>query len=222
MQVVAFRLTCLSSKTLQNIKKNCSPTLSKCVHRHARKLKTNSTDMHKLTSSELCFTSLQCFIKKCFAFASVSREKQKSVFHMTAVLHMTVSGHQLWVSFRLVCIWFQIRHAKTKLWFLHAKKNKVAHPPFKLNWRRPETCKNQFHLPRKFPMETRAHAGQKKTFHLVFHALCRQHTFRDPSYLHVLRPKWPWQVLCCKHLSGSNSRHTSQHACRTRTNQTSS
>ena len=102
------------------------------------------------------------------------------------------------------------------------KKNKVAHPPFKLNWRRPETCKNQFHLPRNFPMETRAHAGQKKTFHLVFHALCRQHTFRDPSYLHVLRPKWPWQVLCCKHLSGSNSRHTSQRACRTRTNQTSS
>ena len=96
--------------------------------------------MHKLTSSELCFTSLQCFIKRCFAFASVSREKQKSVFHMTAVLHMTVSGHQLWVSFRLVCIWFQIRHAKTKLWFLHAKK-KVAHPPFKLDWRRPETCK---------------------------------------------------------------------------------
>ena len=62
----------------------------------------------------------------------------------------------------------------------------------------------------------------KKTFHLVFHALCRQHTFRDPSYPHVLRPKWPWQVLCCKHLSGSNSRHTSQRACRTRTNQTSS
>ena len=43
-------------------------------------------------------------------------------------------------------------------------KKKVAHPPFKLDWRRPETCKNQFHLPRKFPMETRAHAGQKKNF----------------------------------------------------------
>ena len=97
-------------------------------------------------------------VRQCFA------KKQKSVFHMTAVLHMTVSGHQLWVSFRLVCIWFQIRHAKTKLWFLHAKikKNKVAHPPFKLNWRRPETCKNQFHLPHNFPMETHAHAGQKK------------------------------------------------------------
>ena len=81
-------------------------------------------------------------------------------------------------------------------------KNKVAHPPFKLNWRRPETCK------KKVPPATQLSYGNsctcrsKKTFHSVFHALCRQHTFRDPSYLHVLWPKWPWQVLCCKHLSG--------------------
>ena len=177
--------------------------------------------MHKLTSSELCFTSLQCFIKRCFAFASVSREKQKSVFHMTAVLHMTVSGHQLWVSFRLVCIWFQIRHAKTKLWFLHAKK-KVAHPPFKLDWRRPETCKKSVPPATQLSYGNSCTCRSKKTFHLVFHALCRQHTFRDSSYPHVLRPKWPWKVLCCAHLSGSNSHHTSQRACRTRTNQISS
>lgn len=96
---------------------------------------------------------------------------------MTAVLHMTVSGHQLWVSFRLVCIWFQIRHAKTKLWFLHATKNEIrSHiPPFKLNWRRPETCKNQFHLPRNFPMETHAHAGPKKLFIWSF-MLCADST----------------------------------------------
>ena len=160
------------------------------------------------------------FHQKCFAFASVSREKQKSVFHMTAVLHMTVSGHQLWVSFRLVCIWFQIRHAKTKLWFLHAKKR--LHIPLSNltgDVRRRAKISSTCHATFLWKL---MHMQVKKTFHLVFHALCRQHTFRDPSYLHVLRPKWPWQVLCCKHLSGSNSRHTSQHACRTRTNQTSS
>ena len=68
------------------------------------------------------------FHQKCFAFASVSREKQKSVFHMTAVLHMTVSGHQLWVSFRLVCIWFQIRHAKNKTLVSPCQKKKLHIP----------------------------------------------------------------------------------------------
>ena len=68
------------------------------------------------------------------------------------------------VSFGLYLV-SKIRHAKTKLWFLHAKKNEIrSHiPPFKLNWRCPETCKKkQIHLPRNFPMETHAHAGQKK------------------------------------------------------------
>ena len=59
------------------------------------------TDMHQLTSSELCFTSLQYF-KRCFAFASDS-QKTKSVFHMTAVLHMTVSDINC--GFRLVCLY---------------------------------------------------------------------------------------------------------------------
>ena len=46
----------------------------------------------------------------------------------------------------------------------------------------------------------------------LFHSLCRQLTFRDSSYPHVLRPKWPWRALCYMHPFGSSSHRTSQHA----------
>ena len=75
MQVIAVRLTCLSSKNIAKHHKLLSNPVQMCPQ--ICKTKTQ-TDMHKLTSSEHS------------AFASDSR-KQNSVFHMTAVLHMAVS-----------------------------------------------------------------------------------------------------------------------------------
>ena len=113
-------------------------------------------------------------------FSSASRlpvlRKNKTVFHITAVLHITVVFDiNCVVSF--VWFLFEIRHAK-QCWFHHAKTKirlHIAHPPFKLNWQRPETCKKkQFHLPRKFLQEIHAHAGHKNVSVWLFHAPCKQ------------------------------------------------
>ena len=98
--------------------------------------------MHKLTSSKLCFTSLQCFIKSALR-SPVFREKTKiCVPHDCSASHDCIWTSTVgFVSFGLYLVSNKTCKNKTLVSPCQNQKNKVAHPPFKLNWRRPETCK---------------------------------------------------------------------------------
>ena len=154
-------------------------------------------------------------------FSSASRLpvllKNKTVFHITAVLHITVVfAINCVVSF--VWFLFEIRHAK-QCWFHHAKTKIRLHiPPLNstggVRRRAKKTVPPATQISSRNPCTCRS----KKRFCLAVPCTVQTSTLRDLSYPHVLRPKWPWQVLCCTHLFGSSSHHTSQHACHTRTN----
>ena len=98
-------------------------------------------------------------VRQCFA-----KKTKICVPHDCSASHDCIWTSTVgFVSFGLYLVSNKTCKNKTLVSPCQKKQNKVAHPPFKLNWRRPETCKKkQFHLPRKFPMETHAHAGQKK------------------------------------------------------------
>ena len=151
LQGIAFWLTCLLSKTLQKMK--FSPTLSTCVHRHLKKI-------HAQVDSKQNGVPHDCS-------ASVSRVCQclaeKLVFHITAVLHITVVS-DINCAFRLsgfYLVWNKT--CKTTL-VSSCQKKRLHIPLSNLTgdvWRRAK--QKQFHLPRKSLKETHAHAGQKKT-----------------------------------------------------------
>ena len=118
MQDIALRLTCLSSKTLQQ----------------QYKIQSNPVQMRPLTSKNkfTCTSWHQKTVSHMTAvFSSASRlpvlRKNKTVFHITAVLHITVVfAINCVVSF--VWFLFEIRHAK-QCWFHHAKTKIRLHIP---------------------------------------------------------------------------------------------
>ena len=123
--------------------------------------------MHKLTSSELCFTSLQCFIKSA-SRSPVFREKTKiCVPHDCSASHDCIWTSTVgFVSFGLYLVSNKTCKNKT---LVSPCQKKVAHPPFKLDWRRPETCKTKTktvppatHIPKSCIMQ--AKTNKKRLF----------------------------------------------------------
>ena len=213
VQGIAFRLTCLSSKTLQN-NINLSPTLSKCVHRHEKQNSKTQTDMHKLTSSELCFTSLQCFIK------SASR---------SPVIRENKNLCSTWPQcFTWLCLTSTVGFISFGLYLVSNKtcKNKTPVSPF-------QKIEIRLHIPlsnltgdvrRRAKKSSTCHANflwkfmhmQVKNFHLV---VMHTHAIMVLSCQHIQQPKWLLRVLCYTCLFVSNWHHTCQRACRIHTSQ---
>ena len=124
--------------------------------------------MHKLTSSELCFTSLQCFIKSASRSPVIRKKTKICVPHDCSASHDCVWTSTVgFVSFGLYLV--SNKTCKNKTLVSPCQKNEIrSHIPLSnLTGDARRRAKKQFHLPRKFPTETHALAGQKKLLLLV-------------------------------------------------------